>query len=105
MFYTFAISNLVANNTNDGLREDSFLRCLLSVSLYRCGNPTLKRVSVTLNEDGSQQIHINSKRQLTSRGINSLPSLKYCQSFLWTIFWHMEGSVFAGNLRFFEDFP
>jgi len=43
----------------------------------RCGNPTLKRVSVTLNEDGSQQIHINSKRQLTSRGKKfSLPAPK-----------------------------
>ena len=26
----------------------------------RCGYPTLKRVSVTLNEDGSQQIHIST---------------------------------------------
>lgn len=43
----------------------------------RCGNPTLKRVTVTLNEDGSQQIHINSKRQLTSRGKKfSLPAPK-----------------------------
>merc|ERR1712029_1212266 len=43
----------------------------------RCGNPTLKRVTVTLNEDGSQQIHINSKRQLTARGKKfSLPAPK-----------------------------
>lgn len=43
----------------------------------RCGNPTMKRVTVTLNEDGSQQIHINSKRQLTARGKKfSLPAPK-----------------------------
>ena len=42
-----------------------------------CGNPTLKRVTVTLNEDGTQQIHINAKRQLTSRGKKySLPAPK-----------------------------
>jgi len=42
-----------------------------------CGNPTLKRVSVTLNADGTQQIHINSKRALTSKGKKfSLPTPK-----------------------------
>ncbi|XP_040569740.1 RNA-binding protein NOB1 isoform X1 [Lepeophtheirus salmonis] len=34
----------------------------------KCGNKTLKRVSVTLNEDGSQQIHISTRNRLTGRG-------------------------------------
>lgn len=34
----------------------------------KCGNKTLKRVSVTLNADGTQQIHISSRRQITARG-------------------------------------
>ena len=34
----------------------------------RCGNKTLKRVSVTLNADGSQQIHISTRRPLSTRG-------------------------------------
>nr|ACO15470.1 RNA-binding protein NOB1 [Caligus clemensi] len=33
-----------------------------------CGNKTLKRVSVSLNEDGSQQIHISTRVRLTGRG-------------------------------------
>ena len=40
----------------------------------KCGNQTLKRVSVTLNADGTQQIHISTRRQLTGRGTKfSLP--------------------------------
>ena len=34
----------------------------------KCGNKTLKRVSVTLNADGSQQIHISTRRQLNKKG-------------------------------------
>ena len=33
-----------------------------------CGNKTLKRVSVTLNEDGTQQIHISTRKPLSTRG-------------------------------------
>ena len=43
----------------------------------KCGNKTLKRVSVTLNKDGTQQIHISTRRPLTSRGKKySLPAPK-----------------------------
>ena len=43
----------------------------------RCGYPTLKRVSVTLNEDGSQQIHISTRRPINTRGMKySLPAPK-----------------------------
>lgn len=34
----------------------------------KCGNKTLKRVSVTLNADGTQQIHISTRRQLNKIG-------------------------------------
>ena len=34
----------------------------------KCGNKTLKRVSVTVDDDGSQQIHISTRRQLTGKG-------------------------------------
>jgi len=43
----------------------------------RCGNKTMKRVSVTLNNDGSQQIHISTRRPLSKRGKKfSLPAPK-----------------------------
>jgi RNA-binding protein NOB1 len=43
----------------------------------KCGNKTLKRVSVTLNKDGSQQVHISTRRQLTAKGKKfSLPAPK-----------------------------
>jgi len=43
----------------------------------KCGNKTLKRVSVTLNEDGSQQIHISARRPLNKKGKKfSLPAPK-----------------------------
>ena len=43
----------------------------------RCGNKTLKRVSVTLNADGSQQIHISTRRPLSTKGKKfSLPTQK-----------------------------
>jgi len=39
-----------------------------------CGNKTLKRVSVSLDKDGKQVIHINTKRPLTRKYKNqSLP--------------------------------
>jgi len=42
-----------------------------------CGNKTLKRVSVTLNDDGTQQIHISTRRALSTRGKKfSLPAPK-----------------------------
>lgn len=34
----------------------------------KCGNKTLKRVSVTLNADGTQQIHISTRRNLHKTG-------------------------------------
>lgn len=43
----------------------------------KCGNKTLKRVSVTLNADGSQQIHISTRRPLSTKGKKfSLPTQK-----------------------------
>merc|ERR1711892_859672 len=34
----------------------------------KCGNKTLKRVSVTVNTDGSQQVHISTRRPLNTKG-------------------------------------
>jgi len=43
----------------------------------KCGNPTLKRVAVTLNEDGSQQIHISTRKPISTKGKKfSLPAPK-----------------------------
>jgi RNA-binding protein NOB1 len=43
----------------------------------KCGNRTLKRVSVTQNADGTQQIHISTRRRLTGKGKRfSLPAPK-----------------------------
>eukprot|EP00092_Neocalanus_flemingeri_P008169 GFUD01008809.1.p1 GENE.GFUD01008809.1~~GFUD01008809.1.p1 ORF type:complete len:538 (+),score=169.22 GFUD01008809.1:46-1659(+) len=43
----------------------------------KCGNKTLKRVSVTVNSDGSQQIHISTRRPLNCKGKKfSLPAPK-----------------------------
>ena len=33
-----------------------------------CGNKTLKKVAVTLNEEGKQEIHINFRRPLSKKG-------------------------------------
>lgn len=33
-----------------------------------CGNKTLKKVAVSLDENGKQQIHINLRKPLTARG-------------------------------------
>lgn len=33
-----------------------------------CGNKTLKKVEVTLDENGKQQIHINFRRPLSAKG-------------------------------------
>lgn len=33
-----------------------------------CGNKTLKKVAVSLDDEGKQQIHINFRKPLTSRG-------------------------------------
>lgn len=42
-----------------------------------CGNKTLKRVAVSIDENGKQVVHINFQRPLTSKGKNkSLPRLK-----------------------------
>merc|ERR1719233_1313303 len=43
----------------------------------KCGNKTLKRVSVTVNADGSQEMHISTRRQLSAKGKKfSLPAPK-----------------------------
>ncbi|KAL3280598.1 hypothetical protein HHI36_003830 [Cryptolaemus montrouzieri] len=43
----------------------------------KCGNDTLKKVAVSLDENGKMQIHINAKRPLTARGKKySLPRIK-----------------------------
>merc|ERR1711915_137002 len=43
----------------------------------KCGNKTLKRVSVTMNADGSQQVHISTRRPLSTKGKKySLPAPK-----------------------------
>ncbi|KZS02300.1 putative RNA-binding protein NOB1 [Daphnia magna] len=43
----------------------------------KCGNQTLKKVAVSLNEDGTLQIHISSRKKLTARGKKfSLPMPK-----------------------------
>merc|ERR1712034_44240 len=43
----------------------------------KCGNKTLKRVSVTVNRDGSQQIHISTRKPLNTKGKKfSLPAPK-----------------------------
>nr|CAG4646340.1 EOG090X07WR [Macrothrix elegans] len=34
----------------------------------KCGNQTLKRVAVSLNEDGTLQIHISSRKKITPKG-------------------------------------
>merc|ERR1719422_2761303 len=43
----------------------------------KCGNKTLKRVSVTVNANGSQEVHISTRRQLSAKGKKfSLPAPK-----------------------------
>ncbi|KAG5884763.1 hypothetical protein JTB14_029243 [Gonioctena quinquepunctata] len=43
----------------------------------KCGNNTLKKVAVSLDENGKMQIHINTKRPLTGRGKKfSLPRIR-----------------------------
>ncbi|XP_046466111.1 RNA-binding protein NOB1 [Neodiprion pinetum] len=57
-----------------------------------CGNKTLKKVAVSLDENGKQQIHINHKRPLTARGKKfSLPT--------------PQGGKHANNPILFEDQP
>jgi len=58
----------------------------------KCGNNTLKRVSVSVNPDGSQVVHISTRRQLTARGKKfPLPMPR--------------GGKHAQNPRLFEDQP
>ncbi|GLV41538.1 uncharacterized protein CBL_06767 [Carabus blaptoides fortunei] len=43
----------------------------------KCGNKTLKKVAVSVDADGKQHIHINTRRPLTGRGKKfSLPTFK-----------------------------
>lgn len=58
----------------------------------KCGNKTLKRVAVSVNERGEQVIHINARHQITSKFKNqSLPAPK--------------GGKHACNPILFEDQP
>ncbi|KAL1457921.1 hypothetical protein WDU94_008101 [Cyamophila willieti] len=58
----------------------------------KCGHKTLKRVAVSVDEEGKQQIHINLKRPLTGRGKKfSLPTF--------------QGGKHANNPILFEDQP
>lgn len=43
----------------------------------KCGNDTLKKVAISVNENGAMQIHINPRKPLSGRGkIYSLPRIK-----------------------------
>lgn len=58
------------------------LNCCTDFSVFcpKCGNQTLKKVAVSLNEDGTLQIHISNRKKLTARGkkVNMLlPSLNF----------------------------
>lgn len=58
----------------------------------KCGNNTLKRVAVSLDENGKMQVHINARRPLTARGKKfSLPTIK--------------GGKHSNNPRLVEDQP
>lgn len=58
----------------------------------KCGNKTLKRVSLTLNADGSQQVHVSTRRPINTKGKKfSLPAPK--------------GGKHAWNPRLAEDQP
>lgn len=57
-----------------------------------CGHKTLKRVAVSINEDGQQVIHINTRRPLTAKGKNtSIP--------------RPQGGKHSSNPILFEDQP
>ncbi|XP_053678326.1 RNA-binding protein NOB1 [Anopheles nili] len=58
----------------------------------KCGNRTLKKVAVSLDADGQQIIHINSRRPLTAKYKNK-PVAKF------------EGGKYATNPVLFEDQP
>ncbi|KAG4075751.1 hypothetical protein HA402_003577 [Bradysia odoriphaga] len=58
----------------------------------KCGNKTLKRVAVSLDENGQQVIHINTRRPLTGKGKNtSIP--------------RPQGGKHSSNPILFEDQP
>lgn len=45
-----------------------------------CGNKTLKKVAVSLKEDGTQVIHISSRKRLSARGKRVSQWLYKCSS-------------------------
>lgn len=52
----------------------------------KCGHATLKRVAVSVDEHGNQQIHINARKPLTARGKKfSLPTPRGGQHFQYPI--------------------
>uniref|UniRef100_A0A1E1WBP7 RNA-binding protein NOB1 n=1 Tax=Pectinophora gossypiella TaxID=13191 RepID=A0A1E1WBP7_PECGO len=52
----------------------------------KCGHATLKKVAVSIDEDGNQHIHINGRKPLTARGKRfSLPTPKGGQHFQYPI--------------------
>lgn len=57
-----------------------------------CGHKTLKRVAVSIDENGQQVIHINLRRPLTAKGKNqSIPAFR--------------GGKHSSNPILFEDQP
>lgn len=58
----------------------------------KCGNKTLKKVAVSIDENGQQVIHINTRRPLTAKGKNqSIPRFR--------------GGKHSSNPIMFEDQP
>lgn len=52
----------------------------------KCGHATLKKVAISIDDDGNQHIHINGKKPLTARGKRfSLPTPKGGQHFQYPI--------------------
>ena len=45
-----------------------------------CGNRTLKKVAVSLKEDGTQVIHLSSRKRLSARGKRVSKGLNQCSS-------------------------
>lgn len=65
---------------------------VMKIFCPKCGHKTLKRVAVSINDKGEQMIHINARRQITSKFKNQpLPMPK--------------GGKHANNPILFEDQP
>jgi len=53
---------------------------MTNVFCPNCGNKTLKKVAVSLKEDGTQVIHISSRKRLSARGKRVSQWLYKCSS-------------------------